>query len=173
MNAPCLQHAAELEPYQENRRCAARQIAGARTLWAPPKRKARRRSRHRCQMPSQPRTGVAPTKAWNTVSQIARRAAMTCSTSEAAAAAAPRLRPSLGEFAPACFELLFHRGRLARPTNALPLRLRSGRTKLATVCSALRAFARQGHPRSTSIDPGSPGRRPLKHNTAGPVGEAI
>ena len=32
---------------------------------------------------------------------------------------------------------------------------------------------RQGHPRSSSIDPGSPGRRPLKHNTAGPVGEAI
>ena len=71
------------------------------------------------------------------------------------------------------FELLFQIGGRFALTGNARLRLRSGRTKLATVRSALRAFARQGHPRSTSIGPGSPGRRPLKHNTAGPVGEAI
>ena len=55
------------------------------------------------------------------------------------------------------FELLLQIGaRLAHPVSALP-RLRSGRTKLATTCSALRALARQGHPAGTSIDPASPG----------------
>ena len=40
-------------------------------------------------------------------------------------------------------------------TNARS-RLRSARTKLATVRSALRAFARQGHLVGTPVDPGSP-----------------
>ena len=84
-----------------------------------------------------------------------------------------RFGPSLVQLVPACFELLFRIGAgWARPTNA-SFRLRSGRTKLATSRWALDAFARQGHPRNPSIYPGSPGRRPLKHNMPGPVGEAI
>src|SRR5215471_16176458 len=39
------------------------------------------------------------------------------------------------------------------PLNHARSRLRSGRTKLATTRSAFRALARQGHPRSTSMDP--------------------
>jgi hypothetical protein len=51
----------------------------------------------------------------------------------------------LGELAPVLFELLFQIGTwLAHPANARS-HLRSGRTKLATMCSVLRAFARQGH----------------------------
>jgi hypothetical protein len=47
---------------------------------------------------------------------------------------------------PACFELLFEVGAgLASSSNA---RLRSGQMKLATSRSALRPFARQGHPPS-------------------------
>src|SRR5262245_30804154 len=70
-------------------------------------------------------------------------------------------------------ELLFQtRTECALATHA-HARLRSGRTKLATVRSAFRALAGQGHPRGTSIDPTSPGHRHLKDNTAGPVGEAI
>jgi hypothetical protein len=54
--------------------------------------------------------------------------------------------PSLGEFAPELFELLFQIDtRHARRTNART-RLRFGRTKLATLRLALRALARQGHP---------------------------
>src|SRR5262245_32127932 len=63
------------------------------------------------------------------------------------------LLPSLGEFAPASFKLLLQRGvGFALATRARS-RLRSGRTKLATLRLAFRALARQGHPRSTSIDP--------------------
>src|SRR5947209_15261341 len=51
----------------------------------------------------------------------------------------------LGELAPTCFELLFQIGAgLARPADGRT-RLRSGGTNAATVRSALRAFARQGH----------------------------
>jgi hypothetical protein len=75
----------------------------------------------------------------------------------------------LGQLLPAGFELLFRIGaRLPLATDAR-LRLRSCRTKRATTSSAFRALARQGHPRNTSIGPGSPGHRHLKHNTAGPA----
>ena len=46
---------------------------------------------------------------------------------------------------------------IARWVHRARLRLRSARTKLATVRSALRAFARHRHLVGTSIDPGSPG----------------
>jgi hypothetical protein len=53
--------------------------------------------------------------------------------------------PSLGNFVPVFFELLFQIGaRLTHPTKALS-RHRSGRTKTGNAFSALRAFARQGH----------------------------
>ena len=51
----------------------------------------------------------------------------------------------LGDLASACFELLFGiSAGLASSTDAR-FRLRSGQTKLATVRSALRPFARQDH----------------------------
>jgi hypothetical protein len=52
--------------------------------------------------------------------------------------------PRLGELASGCFELLFEIAGLAISTDER-FRLRSGQTKLATVRSALRPFARQGH----------------------------
>src|SRR5262245_55156664 len=62
-------------------------------------------------------------------------------------------------------QLLFElSARFASPTNARP-RLRSGRTKLATTRSAFRALARQGHPRSTSVGPGSPGPLNIRNIT--------
>src|SRR5262245_61884361 len=70
----------------------------------------------------------------------------------------------VGELAGALFELffqfasmrgqfLFQLGARFAATNARP-RLRSGRTKLATLRLAFRALARQVYPRGTSIDPG-------------------
>jgi hypothetical protein len=56
-----------------------------------------------------------------------------------------KVLPSLSEFTPVFFELLFQIGtRLARPTN-VSSRLRSGRTKTRNTCLALRPLARQGH----------------------------
>ena len=65
----------------------------------------------------------------------------------------------LGELARARRELLFELGRRPARSAGARSRLRSARTKLATVRSALRAFARQGHLVGTSIDPWAPGPR--------------
>src|SRR5262249_15612815 len=55
--------------------------------------------------------------------------------------------PRLVEFALVCFKLPFQvTARLAYLTNGRG-RLRSGRTTLATLRSAFRAFARRGHPK--------------------------
>ena len=59
--------------------------------------------------------------------------------------------PRVGDLASACFELQFEIGAgLGSSSNA---RLRSGQMKLATSRSALRPFARQGHPPSPDEPP--------------------
>ena len=119
---------------------------------------------HRNSMPnlaSQMR-GAFASMAWNTGSSSPGEPEMTRSTSEVAvccssasaaccrAVASVRLASFFGS---ACFCRSAH---VWRP-EPRALRLRSGRTRLATVRSALRAFARHRHLVGTSIDPGSPG----------------
>src|SRR5215469_14369535 len=71
------------------------------------------------------------------------------------------LLPSLGKFAPACFKLLFQLGLRFADLAGTCSRLRSGRTKLATLRLALRALARQDHPAAGRSTPSHPGH--LKH----------
>ena len=132
------------------RRMRAERCAGQPTRKASPS--------HRYSVPnlaSQMRTAFA-SMAWNTGSSSPGELEMTCSTSEVAVCCSSASR-----------ELSFPNSRARAssfvtsaawdcvPTNARS-RLRSARTKLATVRSALRAFARQGHLVGTPVDPGSP-----------------
>ena len=103
--------------------------------------------------------------AWNTGSSSPGELEMTCSTSEVAVCCSS----ASASYCRACRpRRLPHQARGCAPRVSFPARsgvrgaanarsrLRSGRTKLATVRSALRAFARQGHLVGTLIDPGSP-----------------
>src|SRR6516225_1576540 len=66
------------------------------------------------------------------------------------------LLPRLGELTGARFELLFQLDQRIGPVANARSRLRSGRTKLVTECSAFRAFARQDHLLGTGPPSGRP-----------------
>jgi hypothetical protein len=64
-----------------------------------------------------------------------------------------KVLPHVGDLASACFELLFEIGAGRVSSTDAGFRVRSGQTNLATVRSALRPFARQGHLIGTGIGP--------------------